>query len=98
MIRTTLAIACTLYVVLAGLILKECAFLSPLKKEIWASYQGHIAWFSALLLLNLGATIYLLLRRLSLKDTGAKLAHLEKQLRGKATVSRELTERILGPR
>src|SRR5258706_8908453 len=98
MIRTTLAITCTLYVVLAGLTLKECAFLSPLRKEIWAAYQGHIAWFSALLLLNLSATIYLLLRRLALKDTGAKLAHLEKQLRGKATVSKELTERILGRR
>ena len=98
MIRTTLAITCTIYVILAGLLLKECIFLSPLKKEIWASYQAPFAWFSALLLLNLGATIYMLLRRLALKDTGAKLAHLEKQLRGKETVSRELTERILGPR
>jgi hypothetical protein len=98
MIRTTLAIACTLYVVLVGLLLKQCAFLSPLKKEIWESYAGQIGWFSGLLLLNLGATIYLLLRRLALKDTGAKLAHLEKQLRSQTTVSKELTERILGPR
>jgi hypothetical protein len=98
MIRTTVAITCTFYVVLAVFVLKECVFLSPLKKEIWVSYHEAFAWFSALLLLNLGATIYLLLRRLALKDTGAKLAHLEKQLRGKATVSRELTERILGRR
>jgi H+/Cl- antiporter ClcA len=97
MIRTTVAITCTLYVALAVLILKECTFLSALRQEIWASYQEQIAWFSALLL-NLGATIYMLLRRLALKDTGAKLAHLEKQLRGKATVSKELTERILGRR
>jgi hypothetical protein len=98
MIRTTVAITCTLYVVLAVFALKECVFLSPLKKEIWASYHEAVAWFSALLLLNLGATVYLLLRRLALKDTGAKLAHLEKQIRGKATVSKELTERILGRR
>jgi hypothetical protein len=98
MIRTTLAITGTLYVVFAGFILKECAFLSPLKSEIWDSCREQIGWFSALLLLNLGATVYVLLRRVALKDTGAKLAHLEKQLRGKATISRELTERILGPR
>ena len=98
MIRTTLTITGTLYVVFAGLVLKECAFLSPLRREIWASYQKQFAWFSALFILNLGASVYLLLRRLALKDTGAKLAHLEKQLRGKATVSKDLTERILDQR
>ena len=98
MIRTTFAISCTLYLVLAGTLLKECAFLSPLRREIWETYQGQIAWFSGLFLVNLGATVYLLLRYFALKDTGAKLAHVEKQLRGKATISKELTERILGPR
>ena len=98
MIRTTLAISFTLYAVLVGTLLKECAFLSPLRKLIWETYQGPIVWFSALLLLNLCATIYLLLRKVALKDTGDKLAHLEKQLRGQATISRELTERILDPR
>jgi hypothetical protein len=98
MIRNTLAIACTLYVVLAGFVLKECAFLSPLRKLIWESYWRPIVCFSVLLLLNLCAIIYLLLRRLTLKDTGDKLAHLEKQLRGKTTISKELTERILDPR
>jgi low affinity Fe/Cu permease len=97
-IRTTLAISFTLYAVLVGTLLKECAFLSPLRKLIWETYQGPIVWFSALLLLNLSATIYLLLRKVALKDTGDKLAHLEKQLRGQATISRELTERILDPR
>jgi hypothetical protein len=98
MIRTTLAISCTLYVVLAGTLLKECAFLSPLRKPIWETHQRPIIWFSVLLFLNLCATVYLLLRKLALKDTGDKLAHLEKQLRGQSTVSRELTERILDPR
>lgn len=98
MIRTTLAISCTLYVVFAGILLKECAFLSPLRKLIWEGYREPIIWFSALFFLNLCATIYLLLRKVALKDTGDKLAHLEKQLRGQATISRELTERILDPR
>jgi hypothetical protein len=98
MIRTALAISFTLYAVLAGILLKECAFLSPLRKPIWETYQGPIIWFSALLLLNLFAAVYLLLRKVALKDTGDKLAHLEKQLRGQTTISRDLTERILDPR
>jgi hypothetical protein len=98
MIRNTLAISCTLYVVLVGFLLKECAFLSPLRKPIWETYQRPIVWFSVVLLLNLCATVYLLLRKVALKDTGDKLAHLEKQLRGQATISRELTQRILDPR
>jgi hypothetical protein len=98
MIRNTLAISCTLYVVLVGVLLKECAFLSPLRKTIWESYQRPVVWFSVLLFINLCATVYLVLRKVALKDTGDKLAHLEKQLRGQSTVSRELTERILDPR
>ncbi len=98
MIRNIVAITCILYAVLAGFILKECAFLSPLRKLIWESYRGPILWFSVLLLVNLSATVYLLMRRLALKDTGDKLAHLEKQLRGQDTISKELTERILDPR
>jgi hypothetical protein len=98
MIRNTVAITCTLYLVMAGFVLKECAFLSPLRKLIWESYSTPILWFSGLLLLNLGATVYVLMRRLALNDTGDKLAHLEKQLRGQGTISKELTERILDPR
>jgi hypothetical protein len=44
---------------------------------------------------NVFAGCYVFFRRLSLKDTGDKLAHLEKQLRGRLTISEELTERIL---
>jgi len=46
------------------------------------------------LFLNLLAGFFLLTRRLLLKDTGQKLAHLEKQLRGRESISEELSRRI----
>lgn len=98
MIRNTLVIVSVLYAALAAAILKECAFLVALRKLIWESYERPILCFSGLLLLNMSAGIYALLRRLALNDTGDKLAHLEKQLRGRATISEELTERILRSR
>jgi hypothetical protein len=43
---------------------------------------------------NLFAACYAMGRALFLKDTGEKLAHLEKQLRSGATISHELTRRL----
>jgi hypothetical protein len=43
---------------------------------------------------NLLAGFFALGRRFFLKDTGKKLAHLEKQLRGRESISDELTRRI----
>jgi hypothetical protein len=95
MIRTTFAVSCTIFAGFAGIVLKECAFLVPFRRLIWESYQRQIVCFSVVLFLNLCAIVYTLLRNVALKDTGDKLAHLEKQLRGRATISGELTERIL---
>lgn len=44
--------------------------------------------------LNIFALIYVAVRKLLLKDTGRKLAHLEKQLRTGQSISEELTERL----
>ena len=95
MIQTAVAIALVLYAVLAGALLKECAFLAPLRVIIWEQYGEILLWFSLILVLNLFAGSYALLRKLALKNTGDKLSHLEKQLRGRTTISDELTERIL---
>lgn len=95
MIQTALAIALVLYVVIAGVLLKECAFLMPFRVIIWEQCGEILLWFSLALVLNLFAGIYAVLRKLALKDTGDKLSHLEKQLRGRTSISDELTERIL---
>ena len=95
MIQNALAAAVAIYVVLLGTVLQECVFLARHRKYIWESYGEVLLWLSLLLILNLFAGCCAFLRRLSLKDTGDKLAHLEKQLRGRMTISEELTERIL---
>ena len=46
------------------------------------------------LFLNLLAGFFVLSRWLLLKDTGEKLAHIEKQLRGRESISEELSRRI----
>ena len=95
MIRNALLATLIVYVVLVGYLLNECQFLAPARWLIWEQYGERLLWFSVVLVLNLFAGILGVLRRLELKDTGDKLTHLEKQLRGRTTVSEELTERIL---
>ena len=46
--------------------------------------------------LNLFALFYLTARGLFLKETGRKLAHIEKQLKTGDTVVRDLSERLAG--
>ena len=77
---------------------KECAFLRPLIGMIWRDYQSPALLFSVLFLFNIGVAIYQLLRRVTLADTGDKLAYIENQLRGRASISHELTDRILEDR
>ena len=95
MIKNALAVAVVVYAALVLAVLGQCTFLMPFKIDIWRQYAEVLLWVSVVLILNLSAVIYLLLRRLGLRDTGDKLSHLEKQLRGKRTISEELTERIL---
>jgi hypothetical protein len=95
MIRNSLAVAIIVYGVFGAVVLKECIFLAPLRSAILEQYGGAIVGFSILLILNLFAAAYGILRKLALEDTGDKLTHLEKQLRSRETMSEELSERIL---
>ena len=95
MIRNALAAALLIYVVLVAVVLNECVFLASIRGEIWSELWKEIVGFSMVVVLNVFAGIYAVLRRLALKDTGDKLSHLETQLRGRQTISEELTERIL---
>jgi hypothetical protein len=53
-----------------------------------------IAAAVGLVFLNLFACVYLVARALFLKDTGRKLAHVEKQLRAGDVVARDLAARL----
>jgi len=95
MVRNSLGIAILVYVFLAVVAVKECAFLAPHIVAIWGVYGTWLLWFSLALVLNIFAAVYALMRRIALMNTGDKLAHLEKQLRDSETPSSELTEHIL---
>jgi len=98
MLRMTVILTLALYTAFVLALVKECAFLRPLIGIVWRDYQDAALLFSVLFLLNSGVAIYQLLRRLTLADTGDKLAYIENQLRGRASISRELTDRILEDR
>jgi hypothetical protein len=70
------------------------AFLRPYAWLIMRHYSWTLAVVTAVLFLNLFALVYLIARRLLLKDTGRKLAHVEKQLRTRDTIVQDLSERL----
>jgi hypothetical protein len=76
------------------LLLQECRFLIPYRHVLFVQYGSVLAAFGAALFVNLFAIVYLACRFFFLKDTGRKLAHLEKQLRTGDSLSRELSRRL----
>jgi hypothetical protein len=88
-------LASTVIVLGVGFYLMQvCQFLIPYRHLLFAKYGGALALFGAALFLNLFAGFYMLSRKLFLKDTGRKLAHLEKQIRSGGTISEELSQRL----
>ena len=75
-------------------LMQECTFLIPYRSLLYHKYGGAITEFAAVLFINVFAGVYLLCRKLFLKDTGRKLAHLDKQLRTAGTISEELSQRL----
>ena len=86
---SVIVIAAWLYVV------GELAFLARYRSVILHRYGAIIGWFTLLTFFNLCALIHALSRKLLLRDTGKKLAHVEKQLRTGSSISEELTK-LLG--
>jgi hypothetical protein len=75
------------------LIFSQLDFLIPYKRLLLHHYWQEAAVYIAFLSLNLFAAYMALTRKLFLKDTGRKLAHLEKQLRQGGLVH-ELSDRL----
>jgi len=87
-VASVLVLACGLYLI------GELKFLAPYRLLIVYRYGTVIGWFTAAFFFNLFAAVYALNRKLFLKDTGTKLAHVEKQLRSGSSISEELSERL----
>jgi hypothetical protein len=72
----------------------ELKFLAPYRELILHRYGATIGWFLVGAFGNLFAVVYAINRKLFLKDTGRKLAHVEKQIRTGSSISEELSERL----
>jgi hypothetical protein len=94
MIASAVFITTLLFLAIGIFLLQECQFLIPYRHVVFVKYGGVIAGFSAALFLNLFAAVYMICRVVFLKDTGRKLAHLEKQLRTGDPLAQELSRRL----
>ncbi len=83
-----------IFLAIGFLLLQECAFLIPYRTLLVDKSGRTIAVFSGLLFLNLFALMYVVVRKLLLKETGRKLAHIEKQIRTGESISEELSRRL----
>jgi hypothetical protein len=83
-----------IFIAIGFILLQECAFLIPYRALLLEKYGREIAVFAGLLFFNLFALMYLIVRKLLLKETGRKLAHIEKQIRTGESISEELSRRL----
>jgi hypothetical protein len=94
MLRNTIFAAAVAVLAYGLWLMQSLEFLIPYKRLILARWLPAIGWYFGLLLVNLIALLYHLNRAVFLKDTGRKLAHLERQLRSGSSLSEELSGRL----
>jgi hypothetical protein len=75
-------------------LMQTCTFLIPYRGYLWSEYAATLLAWGAVAFVSVFAACYLVARVLFLKDTGQKLAHLEKQLRSGQSLSEELAQRL----
>jgi hypothetical protein len=94
MIANSAFLAAMVLLLFLFVILGELEFLATYKRLIFGQYLWTIVGAIVVLYLNLFAGFYLAGRALFLKDTGRKLAHVEKLLQTPDTVVSDLSERL----
>jgi hypothetical protein len=94
MIKNSFFVTTILFLAIFFFLMQELRFLIPYRQLLFYEYGWTILAVSVVLFLNLLAGVFVLSRRLFLKDTGEKLAHLEKQLRSGPSISDELSRRL----
>ena len=94
MIANSAFLAAMSLLVLAFLLMEQLSFLSGARALILDRYLWPIGGAVTIVFLNLFTLFYFLGRQLFLKDTGRKLAHVEKQLYAGDTIVRDLSERL----
>ena len=94
MIANALVATTAICLAVAFWLLQTCTFLIPFRSVLVRDYGATLLTWAAVAFVNVFVGCYVLGRALFLKDTGDKLAHLEKQLRSGATISQDLRRRL----
>ncbi|ERR1051326_1440955 len=94
MIANSAFLAAMMIVLLLFVLMDQLSFLVPYKRLLFTRYLWVIVTAIAVTFVNLFALFYTLTRRLFLKDTGRKLAHVDRQLLTRDTIVRDLSERL----
>jgi hypothetical protein len=79
MIANALLITIAVMLGMGFTLMSELKFFIPFKVVIWRAYSAYILSYCGLLFANVFAAAFALNRKFFLKDTGRKLAHLDKQ-------------------
>lgn len=79
MVANALLITVAAMLAIAFTLMGELKFFIPFKLVIWRAYSPYILAFVGILFANIFAAAFALNRKFFLKDTGRKLAHLDKQ-------------------
>jgi hypothetical protein len=80
MIANVLLITIAILLALGFWLMGELRFFVPYKLVLWRAYATPILAYAGILAANVFAAVFVLIRKLFLKDTGRKLSHLDKQL------------------
>ena len=94
MIANSAFLAAMILILVLFSLMGQLPFLAAYKHVIFPQDLWPIVTAVVLVFLNVFALFYLTARRLFLKETGRKLAHVEKQLQTGDTVVRDLSERL----
>ena len=96
MIANSAFLAAMVVVLLLFWLLGQLEFLVPYKHAVVGPHIGLIVGAVIIVFINLLALFYAISRSVFLKDTGRKLAHVERQLQTRDTIVRDLSKRLSG--
>jgi hypothetical protein len=96
MIANSAFLAAMVVVLILFALMDQLSFLAPYRRLIVAQYLWIIVWALTATFVNLFAVFYTVTRRLFLKDTGRKLAHVDRQLLTRDTIVQDLSDRLSG--
>jgi hypothetical protein len=93
MIANAILITIAVMLAIAFTLMGELKFFIPFKLVVWRAYSAYILSYCGLLFVNVFGAAFVLNRKFFLKDTGRKLAHLDKQFNaGQSAVPAEASD------